>query len=220
MLRVSVPDAADDAQELAGGGGAPAPDVQELRALIDRMRDEMESMRHEIRQQPAAAPPTTTTNVTNNNNITINNFRGVDVSYLAHDLVAQMVKRGDLRKSLQEMVELVHFNPEHPENMNAYLADASHEHGYCFRGGRWQPKARDELAKMVMFNAAQVMNEHNDVPHGKDFTKKQTDRFDRFYDIIGYDRHPLVETIDTMAKNRHVVENAHPAVSALTAAAT
>jgi len=116
-------------------------------------------------------------------------------------------------------VQLVHFDPEHPENMNAYLADASHEQGLFFRGGRWQPKPRDELAKLVMFNAAQVMNEHNDEPYDKEYTKKQTSSFDRFYDIIGYDRRPLVETIDTMAKNRHVVENAHPTVSALTAAA-
>ena len=163
----------------------------------------------------------TSTSTNNNNNIVINNFRGVDVSHLAHDLVAEMIKRGDLRTALQEMVQMVHFDPEHPENMNAYLGDPNHAHGLCFRGGRWQPKPRDELAKMVMFNAAQVMNEHNDAPHGNDFTKKQTDRFDRFYDIIGYDRHPLVETIDTMAKNRHVVENAHPTVcSALTAAAS
>jgi len=66
---------------------------------------------------------------------------------------------------------------------------------------------------MVMFNAAQVMNEHNDEPYDKEFTKKQTAEFDRFYDVIGYDRRPLVETIDTMAKNRHVVESAHPVLS-------
>ena len=191
-------------------------------STVDQLRKELDEVKGKLDSIHAGSSNinNTITSNNNNNNIVINNFRGVDVSHLAHDLVAEMVKRGDLRAALQEMVQLVHFDPEHPENMNAYLADPNHAQGLCFRGGRWQPKARDELAKMVMFNAAQVMNEHNDVPHGKDFTKKQTDRFDRFYDIIGYDRHPLVETIDTMAKNRHVVENAHPAVSALTAAAT
>ena len=107
---------------------------------------------------------------------------------------------------------MVHFNPDHPENINAYLADAKHEHGLFFRGGHWQSKSRDELAKLVMFNAAQVMNEHNDEPYENEYSKKQTFDFDRFYSSFGYDRKPLSETIDTMAKNRNVVESAHPSV--------
>ena len=84
------------------------------------------------------------------------------------------------------------------------------------RGGRWCHQPRDDLAKLVMFNAAQVMNEHNDEPYDREFTKKQTASFDRFYDIIGYDRQPLVETIDTMAKNRHLMETAHPVLKGAT----
>jgi hypothetical protein len=149
----------------------------------------------------------TTNNVTT---IRINNFRAVDATYIAHEVVAEMIKSGDLRAALQEMVELLHYNPAHPENMNAYLADPLHPHGMCYRGGKWQKQDRDELAKLVMFNAAQVMNEHNDEPYSKDFTKKQTAQFDKFYDVIGYDKHPLGETIGTMARNRDLMEKTYP----------
>ena len=196
-----------------------------MRAEITVMQQELDAVKLQLAS--VMAPHSSTTNTTtttttnninnnnnnnNNNNITIMDFRGVDTSYIAHDIVAELIKRGDLRSALQEMVEMVHFNPDHPENINAYLADAKHEHGLFFRGGHWQSKSRDELAKLVMFNAAQVMNEHNDEPYENEYSKKQTFDFDRFYSSIGYDRKPLSETIDTMAKNRNVVESAHPSV--------
>jgi len=149
---------------------------------------------------------------TTNINIQINNFRAVSVDHIDHETIASLIKRGDLRDALQEMVRLVHYDPAHPENINAYLADVSHENGLYFRGGRWCLKPRDDLAKLVMFNAAQVMNEHNDEPYHREFTKKQTERFDKFYDVIGYQRQPLQDTIVTMANNRNVVETAHPVV--------
>ena len=117
-----------------------------------------------------------------------------------------------LRAALQRMVELVHFDPRHPENMNAYLADAGDEHGLFYKAGRWQPKPREDLARLVMFNAAQVMNEHNDDPYQSEFTRQQTAVFDRFYRAIGYERQPLEDTIATMVKNRRVMEVAHPSL--------
>ena len=56
------------------------------------------------------------------------------------------------------------------------------------------------------------MNEHNDQPYHREFTKKQTDMFDRFYEVIGYRRQNLEDTIATMVQNRAAVEHAHPVV--------
>ncbi len=192
--------------------------------MIGVLNDKFDALASQLVASPlVAAVPTVSSSIVNNqnmmtNNITINNFRCVDVSYIAHDIVAGMIKRGDLHASLQEMVQLVHYNPDHPENMNAYLADASHEQGLFFRSGKWQPKPRDDLARLVMFNAAQVMNEHNDEPYDREFTRRQTDTFDRFYTVIGYDRRPLVETIDTMTKNKRAMEDMHPALTAVAVA--
>ncbi len=158
-----------------------------MRTDLAAMQQELDAVK--LRLVSVMAPQSSTTTTTNN--ITIMDFRGVDTSYIAHGIVAELIKRGDLRSSLQEMVEMIHFNPDHPENINAYLADARHEHGLFFRGGRWQTKSRDELAKLVMFNAAQVMNEHNDEPYDSEYSKKQTFEFDTFYRVIGYDRRML-----------------------------
>ena len=184
---------------------------------IERLQSDMTEVKRVLMQlaDGAAATggtPLPSAGTTNNINIQINNFRAVSVDHIDHATVASLIKAADLRDALQEMVRLVHYDPAHPENINAYLADVSHENGLYFRGGRWCLKSRDDLAKLVMFNAAQVMNEHNDEPYHREFTKKQTERFDKFYDVIGYQRQPLQDTIATMAKHRDVVETAHPVV--------
>ena len=197
------------AVDTANGGGS-----------FERLQSDMAEMKRMLMQlasglQPAGgadgvasvpgATPLPSAGMTNNiniQNIQINNFRAVSVDHIDHAMVASLIKAADLRDGLQEMVRIVHYDPAHPENINAYLADVSHENGLYFRGGRWCLKSRDDLAKLVMFNAAQVMNEHNDEPYHREFTKKQTERFDKFYDVIGYQRQPLQDTIATMAKNR------------------
>ena len=197
-----------------------------IKEMFGSLNGKVDALASQLAASAAPPPPAPTLplcsitnhNSTTTNHITVNSFRCVDVSYIAHDHVVGLIKRDDLHASLQEMVQMVHYNPEHPENMNAYLADASHEQGLFFRSGRWQPKSRDDLARLVMFNAAQVMNEHNDEPYDKEFTRRQTQTFDRFYTVIGYDRRPLVETIDTMARNKRAMEDMHPALTAIAAA--
>ena len=149
---------------------------------IERLQSDMTEVKRVLMQlaDGAAAtggtplPSAGTTNNINIQNIQINNFRAVSVDHIDHAMVASLIKAADLRDALQEMVRLVHYDPAHPENINAYLADVSHENGLYFRGGRWCLKSRDDLAKLVMFNAAQVMNEHNDEPYDKEFTDRKS----------------------------------------------
>ena len=152
------------------------------------------------------------------NNVTINNYRIVSTGYVDHAEMVKLIKARNLRESLQHVVELLHFNPEHPENMNAYLSNALAEHGYSFVDGGWAQRPRDDLAKGVMLNAGSLMNEHNDEPFARDFTAGQTERFDKFYDMFDVDRQPLRETIDTMVKHRGSVETVHPELRSMPAA--
>lgn len=144
------------------------------------------------------------------NNITVNNYRIVSTDYVDHADMVKLIKARDLHESLQHVVELLHFNPDHPENMNAYLSNAMAEHGYSYGRGRWTKKPRNDLAKGVMLNAGSLMNEHNDDPYTGDYTVGQTTRFDKFYHRFDLCREPLMETIETMVKLKGTVENVHP----------
>ena len=148
-------------------------------------------------------------------NVTINNYRCVSTDYVDHCEMVRLIKARNLRESLQRVVELLHFNPEHPENMNAYLSNALAEHGYTYAHGRWTMKPRDDLAKGVMLNAGSLMNEHNDDPYTRDFTHAETARFDRFYSVFDVEREPLRETIETIVNRKGHVETAHPELRTL-----
>ena len=144
------------------------------------------------------------------NRVITNNFRIVCTDHVDHSAMVALIKANDLRESLQKVVEMLHFDPDHPENMNAYLSNTLAEHGYSYHGGRWLQQPREDIAKGVMLNAGSLMNEHNDEPYSRDFTRKQTDRFDKFYDVFDVHKEPLADTIETMVKHKGAVETAHP----------
>ena len=142
--------------------------------------------------------------------VNVNNFRIVCTDYIDHARMADLIKARDLKGSLQKVVELLHFNPSHPENMNAYISNALAEHGYSYRHGRWLRQPRNDIAKGVMLNAGSLMNEHNDDPYDRDFTKSQTRRFETFYSVFDTQAEPLNDTINTIVKHKGAVEGFHP----------
>ena len=169
-----------------------------------------------------APPPAAVVSVVNNSDhnttnvtVNVNNFRIVCTDYVDHAVMAQLIKARDLNGSLQKVVEMLHFNTSHPENMNAYISNALAEHGYSYRGGQWIRQPRNDIAKGVMLNAGSLMNEHNDDPYARDFTKKQTDRFDAFYNVFDTQADPLSDTINTIVKHKGSVEGFHPTLRAL-----
>ncbi len=167
---------------------------------------------------PAPAEAAGVSVVSNGDNnrivVNVNNFRIVCTDYVDHARMAELIKARDLNDSLQRVVELLHFNPSHPENMNAYISNALAEHGYSYRHGRWLRQPRNDIAKGVMLNAGSLMNEHNDDPYDRDFTKNQTRRFETFYSVFDTQAEPLRDTINTIVKHRGAVEGFHPELRA------
>ena len=147
--------------------------------------------------------------------VTVNNFRIVCTNHIDHGAMAELIKARDLRASLQKVVEMVHFDPGHPENMNAYISNTLSDHGYSYQQGLWQMRPRNDIAKGVMLNAGSLMNEHNDDPYARDFTRAQTQRFEKFYDVFDREKTPLIDTIDTIVKHKGSVERVHPELRAL-----
>ena len=144
---------------------------------------------------------TTTINTTTTTTIKMNCFRREDLSFLAHEMVRDLVKQKDLHASLQEMIRLIHFNPEVPQNATVYLPDEKSPHGFCWgKDGTWQRRDALELAKLVMLGAASVMSEHNDEPFHTEYTRAETKRFDTFCEKLDDEPdRPIGETINTMA---------------------
>lgn len=163
-------------------------------------------------QQPTRQVTSSVTNVVIVNTITVNNFRCEDLSYLTHERVRDLVKCNDLNQSLQTLVQLIHFNPEQPRNLNVYLPAEDAQHGFFWKNG-WMKQNTADLARLVMLKVASIMCEHNDTPYTREYSQAVTKRFDRFYerfDVHCCCKQQLLETITTMATHSYIVNELHP----------
>ena len=192
--------------------GTPVPTAKQLGAELDKLRAQVAALLQQRHSGEGACGSVgtinnnTVNNTTNNtttnnttNNITINKLCQEDLSFLAHEIVRDLVKQSDLYASLQEVVKLVHFNPEHPQNQNVYLPDDKAEHGFCRSDEAWEKIPTKKIAKLVMTGAASIMCHHNDAQFSSEYSKQETKRFDVFFDRVDRDDRPIRDTINTMA---------------------
>jgi hypothetical protein len=92
----------------------------------DNLIKELQAQIEHYKQQLQGQPPTTTYNQTNNNatiinntyNITItrNDFGSEDTSYITDDFIKYCIENPS--RGIAELIENIHYNPEHPENHN------------------------------------------------------------------------------------------------------
>ena len=91
-------------------------------------------------------------NITNlqqiNNNIVINTYANTDISHLTDGNYVNCISK--VNKSLDALIQLVHFNPLKPENMNMYLSNLKEEHLMIKRDEWVLENARDSIGMIVV----------------------------------------------------------------------
>lgn len=204
-------------------GVRPKDKAVRLEGNVETLEGEVKALRAQVAQLMQCKVPSggTINNTTNNttinnttNNITINQFLKEDLTFLAHEIMRDLVKQSDLNESLQKVIKLVHFNPEQPQNQNVYLPDEDAEHGFHWSRDSWEKLPTKRLAKLVMLHSAGLLCEHNDVPYVDEYSHKETSRFNKFYEKVDDDKKPLQDTINTMATCCRSITS--PAVGATT----
>ena len=141
--------------------------------------------------------------------IQVKNVRQEDVSHIDHAVFRDAVNAPDLRRSLQEIVKLVHLDADRPWNVNAYVLSPEAEMGLCVWKGRWTPMLSSHIARLVMRNAASLMCEHNDDPYEDEYDVDVTARFEEFFNRLERDDSALGDTLETLSAGRRIVEAAH-----------
>jgi hypothetical protein len=137
------------------------------------------------------------------------NVRQEELSHISHETFRDAIVAPNLRRSLQEVVKRVHLDPDRPWNVNAYVASQDASMGLCYAKGRWMPMRAEEIARLVLTNAASLMCEHNDDPYEDEYDQEQTERFDEFFDRLERDGVALRDTLKTLAEGRDIVERIH-----------
>ena len=91
-----------------------------------------------------------TNNITNNNQQTVNiivsptEFGKEDLSFINSDVIKNILNKGC--KAIQELIQVVHFNPDKSEYHNIYLPNWRDKTNILvFDGFKWNLKNKDEI---------------------------------------------------------------------------
>jgi len=76
-------------------------------------------------------------------------FGNEDISYISDDIYQSILGKG--YKSVEEFVDHTHFNPDHPENHNIYIADIKNNYVLLYDGLQWNIKDRDEAIEDLIY---------------------------------------------------------------------
>jgi hypothetical protein len=90
-----------------------------------------------------------TQNNLNMDNVKVVKFGNEDISYISDDIYQSILGKG--YKSVEEFVDHTHFNSDHPENHNIYIADIKNNYVLLYDGLQWNIKDRDEAIEDLIY---------------------------------------------------------------------
>ena len=82
-------------------------------------------------------------------NVKVVKFGNEDISYISDDIYQTILGKG--YKSVEEFVDHTHFNSNHPENHNIYIADIKNNYVLLYDGLQWNIKDRDEAIEDLIY---------------------------------------------------------------------
>ena len=102
----------------------------------------------------------TTNNITNNNNITINAFGDEKIDYIT---IKELIKLcNDKYFCIPNLIENIHFHPDHPENHNVRLPNKKLKYCQIMRDNKWKTIPKDDAYSDMKVNAFQELSDTHD----------------------------------------------------------
>jgi uncharacterized protein YjaZ len=87
-------------------------------------------------------------------------FGEENLSYISDDTFKKIIGRGF--KSLEEFMNHVHFNKDHPENHNIYVASLKDGHVVTYNGKRWDVGLADQMLDDLIQQKSDILEEKYD----------------------------------------------------------
>lgn len=107
------------------------------------------------------------------NNIVLNHYDETDVSFLTDSDYRHCLTQRN--KCIPTMVEKIHCNPQHPENMNIIIKNFKNELLNVFKGNKWISCDRDhELHRLVIRTTEKLEDWIHSLPEDSEYDKIRT----------------------------------------------
>jgi hypothetical protein len=134
---------------------------------------EIEELRSQIAFLMETRGTTTNNNTTNNNTqnntqniyITVNNFGKENIEYITDKEICRLISMAP-SKTIPKIIQMIHFDPEHPENHNVKMTNKKLKYAQVFTDNGWvttsRGKAVDDMIQTGYNVAAQKYSDNKD----------------------------------------------------------
>lgn len=83
-------------------------------------------------------------------------FGEENISYISDDLYKHILGRGF--KAVSEFIEHSHFNSNHPENHNIYIANIKTDYVIMYDGNKWTINKKDDVMEDIIYAKSDFLN--------------------------------------------------------------
>jgi len=124
-----------------------------------------------------------TTNNTQNIYITVNTFGKENIDYITDKAICKAISMAPF-KTIPNIIRMIHFDPEHPENHNVKMTNKKLKYAEVFKDNQWVTTSREKAMNDMIQNgynvAAQKYSDNKDKI--KDSKQSQFENFQMKYE--------------------------------------
>jgi len=153
---------------------------------IERMRKQFEREKNKLYKQiDKLIDKAGDTTINNTNNIQINNFGEEDTSYITDKILERLITYPG--SMIPNLVELTHFNKNHPENKNLKITNKKDKYIKVYKNDEWKIDKRDTVIDNIMNNKFDTLENYYEEKGKNNIKRYVQKRFEKFQEDIDND---------------------------------
>lgn len=125
-----------------------------------------------------------TTHIQNQNNIEtqniifVNSFGKENTEYLTDNIVCKLIQHSPF-KCLPQIIEKIHFDPEHPENHNIKITNKKLNYAEIVKDNKWVTTNKKKAIEDMIQNGYNIIEEKY-IDNKDSITERKQERFENF----------------------------------------
>jgi hypothetical protein len=166
----------------------------EIRYVKDEMSERMakkDKEMNDLRKQVEMLLQQSGNKTTNNSNIkhqtnidnqyiVVNSFGSENIDHLTDQIICKLIQTAPFT-CVPELIQKIHFDPEHPENHNIKLTNKKMNYAEIVKNNKWVTANKKQVIDDVIQNSYNILDEK--YADNKDsMSEKRQDRFENFQD--------------------------------------
>ncbi len=108
------------------------------------------------------------------NNIVVVTYGAEDMSKIDRNAILACINKGPYRSALQ-LTDVVHFDPNHPENHNIYISNMKNKYAMEYKNNQWNMVIKSDLIDKIYRNKKEYIEENIEQFYDS-LSEKQIDR--------------------------------------------